>query len=252
MQQDDVTARLLDALKGIDLSRPDGRIGIGSLLAEIERRSPAIRACQARFPKSKASYSAALQAAAAHAVAVSARKLRSGGLPTASDRVANGPRPRPANHAIGAQRLSEAWKRLNRIALDDDEIQSPVDQGLLQPRDRLVPETTFQRTPSLETPSGRGRLARRDHIDGQQTGRAVAGRPEGRVVRQPQIIPEPVYIEAHRRGLSTSASPVICAASRVPDVQAASTLGPVNQSPQTPILRSPSQSASRPPRPERA
>jgi hypothetical protein len=40
MQSDDSTARLLDALKGIDLSRADGRIGIGSLLAEIERRSP--------------------------------------------------------------------------------------------------------------------------------------------------------------------------------------------------------------------
>lgn len=37
---DEHTTRLFEALKGIDLNRADGRIGIGSLLAEIERRSP--------------------------------------------------------------------------------------------------------------------------------------------------------------------------------------------------------------------
>ena len=42
MQQDQSTTRLLDAIKGIDLTSADGRAGIGSILAEIERRSPGL------------------------------------------------------------------------------------------------------------------------------------------------------------------------------------------------------------------
>ena len=34
-------ARLREALAGIDLSRADGRLGIGVILAEIERAAPA-------------------------------------------------------------------------------------------------------------------------------------------------------------------------------------------------------------------
>jgi hypothetical protein len=37
---DENAARLLDAIRGIDLSSADGRAGIGSILAEIERVSP--------------------------------------------------------------------------------------------------------------------------------------------------------------------------------------------------------------------
>lgn len=40
MSLDEDTARILDSLKGVDLSSSDGRAGIGRLLAEIERRAP--------------------------------------------------------------------------------------------------------------------------------------------------------------------------------------------------------------------
>lgn len=40
MNLDDETARILNTLKGVDLSSADGRAGIGRLLAEIERRAP--------------------------------------------------------------------------------------------------------------------------------------------------------------------------------------------------------------------
>lgn len=40
MPTDDPTARLLDALRGVDLTSADGRAGIGTLLAEIERAAP--------------------------------------------------------------------------------------------------------------------------------------------------------------------------------------------------------------------
>ena len=40
MPKDEKTTRLLDAIRGIDLTSADGRAGIGSLLAEIERVSP--------------------------------------------------------------------------------------------------------------------------------------------------------------------------------------------------------------------
>jgi len=37
---DDATGRLLEALRGIDLTSADGRAGIQTLLAEIERAAP--------------------------------------------------------------------------------------------------------------------------------------------------------------------------------------------------------------------
>ena len=40
MPTDEKTARLLDALKGLDLTSADGRAGIGTLLAEVERIAP--------------------------------------------------------------------------------------------------------------------------------------------------------------------------------------------------------------------
>lgn len=40
MNLDEEAARILDTLKGVDLSSSDGRAGIGRLLAEIERRAP--------------------------------------------------------------------------------------------------------------------------------------------------------------------------------------------------------------------
>ena len=40
MQPDDPSIRLLDALEGLDLTSADGRAGLGTLLAEIERRCP--------------------------------------------------------------------------------------------------------------------------------------------------------------------------------------------------------------------
>lgn len=40
MVTDERTTRLLDAIKGVDLTSADGGAGIGSLLAEIERVSP--------------------------------------------------------------------------------------------------------------------------------------------------------------------------------------------------------------------
>lgn len=40
MNLDKETARILNTLKGVDLSSADGRAGIGRLLAEIERRAP--------------------------------------------------------------------------------------------------------------------------------------------------------------------------------------------------------------------
>lgn len=40
MNLDDETARLLDALAGLDLESADGRVGIQCMLAEIERRAP--------------------------------------------------------------------------------------------------------------------------------------------------------------------------------------------------------------------
>ena len=36
----DQTTRLLEALQGLDLTSADGRAGIGTLLAEIERLAP--------------------------------------------------------------------------------------------------------------------------------------------------------------------------------------------------------------------
>ena len=40
MVEDETTARMLEALAAIDLSRADGRIGIGTLLARLEREAP--------------------------------------------------------------------------------------------------------------------------------------------------------------------------------------------------------------------
>lgn len=40
MQTEETTTLLLNALKGVDLTSPDGRAGIGCLLAEIERVAP--------------------------------------------------------------------------------------------------------------------------------------------------------------------------------------------------------------------
>lgn len=40
MSLDEETTRILNTLKGVDLSSADGRAGIGRLLAEIERRAP--------------------------------------------------------------------------------------------------------------------------------------------------------------------------------------------------------------------
>ena len=40
MNLDDETARLVDALAGLDLNSADGRLGIQCMLAEIERRAP--------------------------------------------------------------------------------------------------------------------------------------------------------------------------------------------------------------------
>ena len=40
MTADDPTTRLLEALEGLDLTSADGRAGIRTLLAEIERLSP--------------------------------------------------------------------------------------------------------------------------------------------------------------------------------------------------------------------
>lgn len=40
MQPDDPSTRLLDALEGLDLTSADGRAGLGTLMAEIERRFP--------------------------------------------------------------------------------------------------------------------------------------------------------------------------------------------------------------------
>lgn len=40
MVEDETTARMMEALAGIDLSRADGRIGIGTLLAQLERDAP--------------------------------------------------------------------------------------------------------------------------------------------------------------------------------------------------------------------
>lgn len=40
MQTDERTARLLDALRGVDLTTSAGRAGIGCVLSEIERLSP--------------------------------------------------------------------------------------------------------------------------------------------------------------------------------------------------------------------
>jgi len=40
MTPEDPTTRLLEALHGLDLTSADGRAGIGTLLAEIERLSP--------------------------------------------------------------------------------------------------------------------------------------------------------------------------------------------------------------------
>ena len=40
MQMDEKAARLLDAIRGIDLTSADGRAGIGCILSEIERISP--------------------------------------------------------------------------------------------------------------------------------------------------------------------------------------------------------------------
>jgi hypothetical protein len=37
---EDLAARLLEGLEGLDLTSADGRAGIGALLAEIERLSP--------------------------------------------------------------------------------------------------------------------------------------------------------------------------------------------------------------------
>ncbi len=37
---EETAARLREALAGIDLSRADGRLGIGAILAEIERTEP--------------------------------------------------------------------------------------------------------------------------------------------------------------------------------------------------------------------
>lgn len=40
MQMDEKAAKLLDAIRGIDLASADGRAGIGCILSEIERISP--------------------------------------------------------------------------------------------------------------------------------------------------------------------------------------------------------------------
>ncbi|TAJ64657.1 hypothetical protein [Brevundimonas sp.] len=40
MTADDPTARLLEALEGLDLTSADGRAGISTLLSEIERACP--------------------------------------------------------------------------------------------------------------------------------------------------------------------------------------------------------------------
>ncbi len=40
MPTDEKTTRLLDAIRGIDLTSADGRAGIKSLLAEIDRVAP--------------------------------------------------------------------------------------------------------------------------------------------------------------------------------------------------------------------
>ncbi|WP_339914323.1 hypothetical protein [uncultured Brevundimonas sp.] len=40
MPETDPTARLVQALRGLDLTSADGRAGLGTVLAEIERLSP--------------------------------------------------------------------------------------------------------------------------------------------------------------------------------------------------------------------
>ncbi|GLS00577.1 hypothetical protein GCM10007859_05840 [Brevundimonas denitrificans] len=47
MTPDDPTARLLEALEGLDLTSADGRAGIHTLLSEIERACPGVLLQQA-------------------------------------------------------------------------------------------------------------------------------------------------------------------------------------------------------------
>lgn len=47
MTADDPTARLLEALEGLDLTSADGRAGISTLLSEIERACPGVLLQQA-------------------------------------------------------------------------------------------------------------------------------------------------------------------------------------------------------------
>ena len=64
----DQTTRLLEALQGLDLTSADGRAGIGTLLAEIERLSPG--------------------AVLRQAAGIDLRRLGWGGAQATSDRVA--------------------------------------------------------------------------------------------------------------------------------------------------------------------